>query len=287
MTKIKEISSGVPENPYLFRPAVIIDLKEETPDVITYTLRFIDSGHFSFVPGQFNMVSLTGIGEAAVSLSSDPDNFTAQENGTFQHTVRAVGNVTKAMARLNVGDRIGVRGPYGAGWPVKLALKDLVVIAGGIGLAPLRPVILQRLSRPRGKLQILYGARDPLNILYKDELKDWEKSGADLLLSVDRVPKGYEWFHHVGLVTDLIEKIDVLPGQGHVFICGPEIMMKYAVQKLTDIGWPPQEIFVSLERRMECGFKICGRCQLDSEYVCQDGPVFSCAVARNLLGTDI
>jgi NAD(P)H-flavin reductase len=239
------------------------------------------------MPGQFNMVSVLGVGEAPISFSSNPESREALDRGIFQHTIRAVGNVTKALARLQAGEQFWVRGPYGTGWPRDLARRDLTIIAGGIGLAPLRPVILQKLEEKGGRLEILYGARTPGDMIFRDEFPDWEARGARLLLTVDRVPEGENWPHRVGLVTNWLQEMEVRPEQGSVFICGPEIMMKYVVRGLTERNWRPQRIFVSLERRMECGIKICGRCQIDSEYVCQDGPVFSHAVVKDLLGTDL
>lgn len=275
-------------NPYRPLPVEIMALKDETDDVRTYTLRFVEPGYyFAFAPGQFNMVTVPGVGEAAISLSSDPLSEEAMAKGTFQHTVRAVGNVTKALAQLEVGDRLWVRGPYGKGWPMEKVRSDLIIIAGGIGIAPLRPVILRRLARPQGRLLVLYGARSADNLIYRNEIQEWERRGARVLVTVDKGEWGESSSYHVGLITDLLDEIDVYPGQGHVFICGPEVMMKSVARMLAERGWPPEEVFVSLERRMECGIKTCGRCQIDSVYVCQDGPVFSYAVARDLLGTDL
>jgi NAD(P)H-flavin reductase len=219
------------------------------------------------------------------------------ERGTWQHTVRRVGNVTKALDRLEVGDRFFIRGPYGNGWPPRpegtLALqrdgasRDLAVIAGGVGLAPLRPVVYRRLAKKTGRLEILYGARTPEEMLFRDEFGTWEQSGAKIRLTVDKIAGGAVWPHRVGQAPALIEEMEILPGQGHVFVCGPEVMMKFVVRELTKRGWPPEEVFLSLERRMECGQKTCGRCQVDAVYVCQDGPVFSYAVVKELLGVDI
>lgn len=286
MAKIKEGAQGFSPNPYLPQPVEILTLKDETPEVRTYTVRPGDRRPFPFAPGQFNLVSVLGIGEAAFSFSSDPQSREALKEGVFQHTVRAVGNVTKALARLREGENFWVRGPYGTGWPQDSVQGDLVVVAGGIGLAPLRPVILRWLAEKKGgQLVVLYGARTPKEMIFQNEFPDWEARGAKLLLSVDQVPEGETWPHRVGLVTVLLEELKVCPEKSCAFVCGPEVMMKYVVQGLAEKGWPPQKIFVSLERRMECGIKICGRCQVDSKYVCQDGPVFPYTLAKNLLGT--
>jgi NAD(P)H-flavin reductase len=269
------------------QPVEIVGLRRETADVKTYTVRMIDGSRFRFRPGQFNMASVIGVGEAAISMSSDPDGMDAAERGTWQHTVRAVGNVTKALDRLQAGDRFYVRGPYGNGWPLEQVRHDLVIIAGGIGLAPLRPVIFRWLAKKNGRLEILYGARTPEDMSFRDEFRSWAQDGARLLLTADQVPGGAAWSGRVGLVTALLDEMEVRPGQGQVLICGPEVMMKSVVGELARRGWPPEDIFLSLERRMECGQKTCGRCQLDYVYVCQDGPVFSYAVAKKLLGVDM
>ncbi|MGD0152460.1 MAG: FAD/NAD(P)-binding protein [Thermacetogeniaceae bacterium] len=274
-------------NPLLLQPVEILDVRRETPDVQTYTLRLVDGSRFFFQPGQFNMVSVIGIGEAAISMSSDPKGAEALAEGVFQHTIRIVGNVTRALARLRTGDRFWIRGPYGNGWPLEQATGDLVIIAGGVGLAPLRPAIYRRLARHSGRLEILYGARTPGDMLFRDEFPSWQEGGARLRLTADKVSDGAEWPYRVGLVTALLDEVEIAPGQGQVFICGPEVMMKAVVRSLSKLGWPPEEIFVSLERRMECGQKTCGRCQIDDVYVCQDGPVFSYAAVKDLLGVDL
>ena len=274
-------------NPYIPYPAEIQAIKKLTPDVATYIFAFPDVERqrtFTFAAGQFNMLSLYGIGEAAISFSSDPDNREA-----FAHTIRAVGNVTKAISRLQEGELVWMRGPYGHPWPLDTASNyDLLVIAGGIGMAPLRPVVTQRLARKTyGHLEILYGARTPSELLFQDEYDDWQKAGAKIKLTVDQIPDGDTWLHSSGVVTTLLEKTDTKPASALAFICGPEIMMRFVVRDLINRHWKPEQIFISLERRMECGFGICGRCQIDATYICKDGPVYSYAVAKDLLGTDI
>ncbi len=274
-------------NPLLPQAVEILARRQETADVQTYTLRLVDSSRFRFRPGQFNMVSVIGIGEAAISLSSDPDGAAAIAEGTFQHTIRAVGNVTKALERLQPGGRFWIRGPHGAGWPLDRADRGLVIIAGGVGLAPLRPAVYRRLSGKNGSLEILYGARTPGDMLFRDELSSWAEGGAKLRLTADKLPEGESFPCRVGQVTCLLDELETRPGQGLVFLCGPEVMLRFVVRELTARGWPPEEIFLTLERRMECGQKTCGRCQIDQVYVCQDGPVFSYAVVKDLLGVDI
>jgi NAD(P)H-flavin reductase len=280
----EQIERGV--NPLLPRLVEILGLKRETDDVKTYEVRLVDGSRFSFRPGQFNMVSVIGAGEAAISMSSDPEGAAAAA-GVWQHTIRAVGNVTKALDRLRAGDRFHIRGPYGNGWPLDRTTGDLAVITGGVGLAPLRPVIYRRLARMSGRLEILYGARSPGDVLFRSEFAGWEQGGARLRLIVDRVTEGQAWPHRVGMATDLLEEMEIRPGQGHVFVCGPEVMMRSVAGELAGQGWPPEAVFLSLERRMECGQKTCGRCQVDDVYVCQDGPVFSLAAVRGLLGVEM
>ncbi len=266
-------------NPYLPRRAEVVALREETPDVKTYVLK--SAAPVSFVPGQFHMVSLPGYGEAAISLSSDPEE---GKEGLFWHTVRAVGSLTKALARLEVGDWVWVRGPFGRGWPLEGGPRGLVVVAGGIGIAPLRPVIRSWLAARRGEIEVIYGARTPFDLVFRGEFSSWEEQGARLLLTVDRVAPGVTWPHHVGFVTSLCERLSLGPGEARVFICGPEAMMGSVFRVLAEKGWPRGDIFVSLERRMECGLATCGRCQFDAFYVCRDGPVFSCGELEKALG---
>jgi NAD(P)H-flavin reductase len=274
-------------NPYIPSPAEIRTIKKQIPDVTSYTMAFLDDHlqqTFTFAAGQFNMLSLAGIGEAAISFSSDPDN-----HESFTHTIRVVGNVTRAIAKLREGDRIWVRGPYGHPWPLDTVEDhDLMIIAGGIGLAPLRPVIMQRLAHNRrGQLELLYGARTPAELLFQEEYDAWQQAGAKIKLTVDQVPDHNTWSHGRGVVTTLLEKAETKPASGYAFVCGPEIMMRFVVRDLIKKHWPPAQIFLSLERRMECGFGICGRCQIDATYVCKNGPVYSYAVVKNLLGTGI
>ncbi len=151
----------------------------------------------------------------------------------------------------------------------------------------MRPVVYRSLAGMTGRLEILYGARTPEDMLFREEFAGWEQDGARLRLTVDNVAAGQAWPYRVGLVTALLDEMETLPGQGHVFICGPEVMMKFVVGELTKRGWPPEDVFLSLERRMECGQKTCGRCQVDDVYVCGDGPVFSYAAVKNLLGVDM
>jgi NAD(P)H-flavin reductase len=263
-------------------PARIQKITRQTYDTLTYTLAFEDAGlreDYRFQPGQFNMLSLLGIGEAPISISSWHGN-----TATIEHTIRAVGTVTKAMEGLKEGDRIWLRGPYGHGWPVdQLQGKNILLVAGGIGLAPLRPLVQEVILKPNsyGHLEILYGARTPNDELFTDEFMDWERyPNLTLRLAADRPAPGF--LGRTGPVTVLFDEMTSKPQNTVVVTCGPEIMMKYVVKGLLARGFNPNQILVSLERRMECGFGKCGHCQIGPLYVCKDGPVFKYTDIKNL-----
>ena len=265
------------ENPYKPHTVEIKDIRQETADTKTYRLSFCDAavqGSYTFEPGQFNMVTVFGIGEAPVSLSSN-----SVDKESFEHTIRNVGNVTNALAKLSVGDTFHVRGPYGTGWPMDFMKgKNVLIIAGGIGLAPLRPVIYSIADRRQDfeTLEILYGARAPEDGLFRSEYDRWRTLPRTVLrLTVDEVPQGVDWNYNVGVVTELFSDMVSRPENTVVITCGPEIMMKYAVRDLLELGFSPDQIFLSLERRMNCGISKCGFCQIGPKFVCQDGPVFS------------
>jgi len=267
-----------------FAPAAarIERVQRQTYDTLTYTIAYEESPireTHQFQPGQFNMISLFGIGEAPLSISSWHGR-----DGTFDHTVRSVGTVTGAMARLKEGDRLWVRGPYGHGWPLEhLTGRNILLVAGGIGLAPLRPIIEEVLHRPHsyGHLEILYGARTVNDYLFTAEFPQWQAApNLTLRLAVDQPVPGFGG--RVGPVTALFKEMDSHPKETVVVTCGPEIMMRFVVKGLLGRGFAPESIYVSLERRMECGFGKCGHCQIGPLYVCQDGPVFSYPRIRDL-----
>ena len=272
------------ENPVRPLEAVIEDIKQQTYDTVTYRISFKDlgqQGSFAFKPGQFNMVTLFGIGEAPISLSSEP-----QRRESFDHTVRAVGSLTKALTRLEPGSTVGVRGPYGSAWPMEEAKgKNVLIVAGGIGLAPLRPAITYMFHKRAdfGSIEILYGARTPEDMLFTDEFDDWEEqSDARVLLTADTVPQANGWKHNVGVVTTLFDKMRTSPEHSIVLTCGPEIMMRFVVIDLLRRRFAPDQIFVSLERRMKCGVAMCGHCQVGPKYVCKDGPVFRYSALKRI-----
>ena len=272
-------------NPYRPENAIIRDIKRQTYNTKTYTLSFENEQkrrEFSFKPGQFIMVSLLGIGEATFSPCSDP----ADRENKIEITVRAVGNVTKSLDRLNVGDVVGVRGPYGTCWPLEEAKnKNILIIAGGLGINPIRPAITYVAANrdDYGDVEILYGAKTPDDLLFTYEFDDWRRmENTRLLLTVDVVPKESTWKHNVGVVTTLFEKMHASPDNTVALTCGPEIMMRFVVKGLIYRGFTSGQIFVSLERRMKCGIGICGHCQLGTKFVCKEGPVFRYADVEGL-----
>jgi NAD(P)H-flavin reductase len=248
--------------------------RRDTRDTFTLDLEPVNVGDsLPFLPGQFNMLYVFGAGEVPISMSGDPAN-----PGAMTHTVRAVGAVTKAMGRLKRGDAIGLRGPFGANWPVEEAAgKDVVIVAGGIGLAPLRPVVYHVLARREeyGRVALLYGARAPGDILYQSELEKWRgRFDLQVEATVDNVPAGQNWRGHVGVVTSLVAGASFDPAQTVAMICGPEVMMRFTVIELLKRGVSEECIFISMERNMKCAVGFCGHCLFGPTFICKDGPVF-------------
>ena len=261
------------------RPFRVIAKRAETHDTTTLDLEASDGGApIAFTPGQFTMVYVHGIGEVPISIAGNPES-----PEVLTHTVRAVGGVTNAIVGLNLGDVVGIRGPFGKGWP-KTVGKDLLVIAGGIGLAPVRPMIHHALAN-RDEYQCLglaYGARAPSEVLYRDELREWnDRPDINIEVTVDRAERG--WRGSVGVVTPLVQRLRCAAGDAVAVICGPEVMMKIVARTLADRGVLEENIYVSLERNMKCGIGFCGHCQFGSDFMCKDGPVVPyMAVAKRL-----
>ena len=254
-----------------YTKAIVKGITTETPDTLTFTFELDDGrGPGDFKPGQFNMLYIYGVGEVPISIAS------SSSEKSVAHTIRSVGAVTTLISRLRVGDSVGLRGPFGTSWPTEAARgKELLLIAGGLGLAPLRPVVLEALSTAakfKG-VKVLYGARTPKDLLYKYEYDGWRnRQGVELLVSVDRAEEG--WSGNVGVVTTLFKQVDVLAEDAAAFVCGPEVMMKFTVQELLRRRVPQDNIVVSLERHMSCGVGTCGHCQMGPVFICRDGPVF-------------
>lgn len=261
-------------HPSLPIPFIVKQVAGENSD--SFTMRLEPEGgavdSCRFLPGQFNMLYVLGAGEIPISISGDPKSL-----GGFTHTVREVGAVSRLLGRLKRGDTLGLRGPFGTSWPVgKGEGGDVLLIAGGIGLAPLRPVIY-RILHDRKKFKrvsVLYGVRTPEDLLFQKELKRWREGGLlDLQLTADVA--GPHWEGQVGVVPKLISRASFDPSSVTVMICGPEIMMRYSVSELHRLGVADDRVFLSVERNMKCAIGFCGHCQYGGKFLCKDGPVFS------------
>lgn len=266
-------------NPMLPVPYRIRGSRRELADTFTVELEPETGDGFAFRPGQFNMLYVFGVGEVPISISGDP-----ARPEPLVHTVRAVGAVTEAMRAMRPGETIGVRGPFGSAWPVAEAEgDDLVFVAGGLGLAPLRPAIYHALANRRkyGRIVILYGARTPRDILYRRELEKW-RGRFDLEVAVTVDSAGSDWAGNVGVVTKLIGGASFDPLHTTAFVCGPEIMMRYSIATLRQQDVAAESIHVSMERNMKCAVGFCGHCQWGPAFICKDGPVFRYADIADL-----
>lgn len=260
-------------NPYVIHVATIVEKIREAEDIDTYRLRFVDElvrRTYRFAAGQFNMVYLFGVGEVAISIVSDPD-----EPEFLDHTIRVAGRVTKAIAHLKPGDVLGIRGPFGQGWPLDEAQgKDVLIVTGGLGCAPVVGAIeyIFRRRDQYGAMKILHGVKTPHDLLYRERFDAWRRHpDTEVLLTSDQPDK--TWRYHIGVVTELFEQVAVDPARTMVLMCGPEIMMRLGVPILMRRGIPATAIYLSLERHMECGIGLCGHCQLGPYFLCKDGPV--------------
>jgi NAD(P)H-flavin reductase len=260
-------------NPYHIHPATIVEKIQEAEDIHTYRLRLNDEEarrNFRFTAGQFNMVYLFGVGEVAISIVSDPD-----EPERLDHTIRAVGRVTSAIGQLRAGDTVGIRGPFGQGWPLEDARgQDIIIATGGLGCAPVVGAIeyIFRRRREYGSVKIIHGVKTPRDLLYHERFETWRSQpDTEVLLASDR--SDGTWRHHVGVVTELFERVPINAAKTMVLMCGPEIMMRLGVPILMNRGIPATAVYVSLERHMECGIGLCGHCQMGPYFLCKDGPV--------------
>jgi NAD(P)H-flavin reductase len=275
------MATAVMTDPMLPQPYLVESVSKETPD--TFTLRLAPeekANGSSFRPGQFSMLWVFGVGELPISISGDP-----AEHAELVYTVRSVGQATNALVSQQVGAGVGVRGPFGTGWPVDAARgRDVIVVAGGIGLAPLRPVIYEVLQHREdyGRLVVLYGARSPRDLLYRKELAAWaRKRETQVLVTVDY--GGLSWRGHVGVVTTLFKYARLKPAQSVAMVCGPEIMMRFVARELVSHGLSRNDVYLSMERNMKCAVGFCGHCQYGPHFICKDGPVFSYERMRALL----
>jgi NAD(P)H-flavin reductase len=267
------LNEPVAHDPWVPHSVQIVDVRPEVQGVWTYDLVFDNpdvAEAYQFRPGQFNMLYLPGFGESAISISSDPS-----QHNLLSHTIRVAGNVTQAIASRHVGDRIGVRGPFGSSWPLERCRgRDVVITCGGIGLAPLRPAIYEILNNrgDYGKVILLYGARTPSGLLYTSEYDSWRAKDIDVRVTVDIGDA--EWKGNIGVVPPLLYQYRVQADRTTVLSCGPEIMMRYVIFEALARRIRPENIFVSMERNMSCAMGFCGHCQVGPYFVCKDGPVF-------------
>ncbi len=257
------------ENPYSIINAEIIDIKDETPTIKTFVLK--PEARMPFKTGQFMEVAIPGFGEGPFTPSSNP-----KDDQTLEFTIMNVGRVTKALHAMKKGEVLGLRGPYGMGYPLKdFEEKEIFIVGGGVGLAPLRSLVyalFNDIDRYK-KVDIRYGARTPADIIYKDEVNEWPKNGkSEVVLTVDAGDDS--WKGNVGLVTTILENLKVDLKNSLSVVCGPPIMMKFVTFKLLDIGFKPGDLYLSMEKNMSCGIGKCGHCRIGDFYACKDGPVF-------------
>ncbi|OGW92829.1 MAG: hydrogenase [Omnitrophica bacterium RIFCSPLOWO2_02_FULL_45_16] len=266
--------SRITGNEYLPKMAMIETIVDHTPDTKTFTLRLIDKNEkiLQYKPGQFLMLSLSGYGEAPFTFASCPS-----PSGRFQISVRKVGTLTGALHKLKEKDVVGVRGPYGNTFPLdRIKNKDILFVAGGCGIAPLRSLIQHVLKnrKDHGRIEIIYGCRTPKDICYREEIKSWKSDpDADIHLTVDEPDES--WGGTCGVVCVLLPKIKLNPKAAMVFLCGPAVMIKSAIKDVLKLGFGKPNIYASLERYMKCGIGKCGHCYIKDKYACLDGPNFS------------
>lgn len=254
-------------------PAEIVEKRSFGVGMNVFRLRLLDPtvrARFDFQQGQFNMLSVPGVGEVAISISSDPDEL------DLEHTIRTVGRTTRVIETLEVGDILGVRGPYGTGWPLLEARwKDVLVVTGGLGCAPVTGAIdyMFRRRANYGRISILHGVKKPADLVHQERFEAWRRQpDTQVLLTTDQPDRA--WKGRLGVVTELFDEVEIDPGRAIVFMCGPEVMIRFATRTLRKRGVSMGRVFVSLERNMKCAVGLCGHCQFGPEFVCKDGPIF-------------
>jgi NAD(P)H-flavin reductase len=264
------VSVAAADGAFVPHPYRVERVRREARDISTLDLVPLAGERPDYQPGQFNMLYAFGVGEVAISMSGD-----RAAGGSYVHTVRDVGLVSRAIAKLSAGAMVGVRGPYGTGWPTAAAEgNDVLFVAGGLGLAPLRPAIYHVLShRGRyGRVAVMYGTRTPSDILYRQELERWRRRlDVEVLVTVDR--GDLNWRGNVGVVPKLIPRAGFDPQSAVAMVCGPEVMMRFAADALRVAGLGLDQIYLSMERNMKCAIGLCGHCQFGPDFVCKDGPV--------------
>jgi NAD(P)H-flavin reductase len=264
------VTAMSPPDPFVPRVYRIEAMQRELPDTVTLELKPLAGQRPSFQPGQFNMLYVFGVGEVAISMSGDRTH-----DGGFVHTVRDVGAVSGAIARLEPGATIGLRGPFGTSWPVAAAEgSDVILVAGGLGIAPLRPAIYEILAKRGhyGRVVVLFGSRNPTDMLYRHELEEWrQRLDVEIEVTVDHADA--RWRGNVGVVPALVPRFVFDPDETFALVCGPEVMMRFTVSALRHAGVAADRIYLSMERNMKCAIGLCGHCQFGSAFICKDGPV--------------
>jgi NAD(P)H-flavin reductase len=266
-TELHAAAAPDPFVPWVYR---VDSVRRELGDTVTLELMPLTGARPAFAAGQFNMLYVPGVGEVAISMSGSP-----AESAGFVHTIREAGAVSTALARLEAGARLGLRGPFGTGWPVAAAEgADVVIVAGGLGMAPLRPAIYDIIANRHryGRVVLLSGSRNPNDILYRHELEQWrQRLDLDIAVTVDHAD--VDWRGNVGVVPALIPRATFNPRNTVAMVCGPELMMRFTANALRDAGVPAERIYLSMERNMKCAIGLCGHCQFGPSFICKDGPV--------------
>jgi len=267
-----------PEKPEL---AEIVEVKDETFDTKTFTVRYVNQklqDKFKFVPGKFMMVSVFGVGEMPISISSSP-----YRASSMKFTVVNVGTVTNAMHGLGKGDKLGLRGPFGNGFPLnKFRKKDILFVSGGCGLAPLRSAIyaVEEKKSEFGKINVLFGCNAPKSFLFQDDMSSWKGKGFKVMSTVDKADD--KWKGNIGVVTSLFSKLSLDTKNTVVMMCGPPVMVHFALIELRKLGFRDEQMFASMERMMQCGVGYCSHCNIGKKYTCVDGPVFNAKDLKEL-----
>ena len=272
-------------NHYMPHEAIILERIQEGPNLFTLRMKFTDpdiQDVYEFEPGQFNMLYLYGVGDVPISIVNDP-----LDSHIIDHTIRVVGRVTRGIDKLKAGDRIGLRGPYGRGWPMQQSKgKDIVIVTGGLGCAPVVSVInyIEQRREEYGRLNIVQGVKHTADLIWQDRYDKWRQlPNTRVMLAADVGEALWPW--HVGPVTSLFDQLMFNPDNVAVMMCGPEGMMRVVCRHMLDKGVPDSQLFLSMERNMQCAIGHCGHCQYGSKFICKDGPVFSYDEVRKLFQT--